>query len=126
MLVVLYFSIAMIVFIAMPLSAIKNASEGTPFSKTLDAPIFIATVAIFISLVYCEISSLIKNLLLASVLFGAISINIFIGLMLMSSLITHGHIGNISFETYFLLTGIGGTALAAIYFGIKTKKFNKT
>ena len=126
MVVVLYFSITMLLLVAFPLSALKYFLDDTSITTTLEGPMLMAIAAILIGLIYCEISARIKNLLLGSILFGVIASNLFIALLPISSVVLNREIRSIPLNVYLFIAIVGSGLLAAIYHGVKTKKFNET
>lgn len=119
MIIITYFSISMIIFVAVPLSALKYFLDDVSMVKTLEAPLFIALATIFIGLIYCEISFRIKNVLTASIVFGVISIHLFILMLFMSSLVLNRKIESIPFDFYLFLIIVLGGLLSIIYYRIK-------
>ena len=125
MITVTYFSVMGLV-IALLLSTLRYFMDGSSIIKLLEAPLFISMTVILIGLVYCEVSSWIKNLWTGSIIFGILASNLFIFLLPMSSLMFNGEVGSLApLKLYLALTLFGSPLLGSIYFAIKRRTFNK-
>ena len=126
MIIVLYFAI-MGFFIAVILATLRHFLDNTPFIKMLEVPAFMSIVGIFIGLIYCEVRFWINSLWISSLLFGILSINLFMFLRPISKLLFKGHIGNLfTVDEYLIATLFGSPLLALLYFSIEKKKPNKS
>ena len=124
MIIVIYFSV-MGLTISLLLSILRYFMEGSSIMKMLQAPLFISVTVILIGLVYCEVSSWIKNLWIGSIVFGVLSSNLFIFSLPLSSLVYDGNVGDfVPLNLYLALTILGSSLLGSIYFGIKRKILN--
>jgi len=122
MVIILYFAI-MGFFIAVILATLRHFLDNIPFIKMLEAPAFISIVAIFIGFIYCEVKFWINSLWIGSLLFGILSINLFIFLLPISQLLFKGHIGNLfTIDEYLIATLFGSPLLALLYFSIENRK----
>jgi len=94
MIIVIYFSVMGLV-IAFILSVVRYFLDGTSLMKGIDAPIFMSAIAIIIGLIYCEVNYWVKNLWIGAILFGILSINLFILLLPIPTLVPKGNIGEL-------------------------------
>jgi len=106
--------------IGLVLALLRFVFEGGSFWSAiskLEAVVFMSFTSIILGIICCEIRALIKTKALASIIFGFISSQVFLGCLFLSSLVTDGIVKGLPDNMYLFGTLFFTVALSLIYFG---------
>ena len=110
-------------FTAILLSIIKYFIDDTPVLEILEGPLFISVMAIIVGISYCEVKFYIKNIILASIVFGVISSQLFLLFLVSFFYFYDDTVRDIPLDWYLVFIGIGSGSLILMYIKIESKKY---
>jgi hypothetical protein len=108
--------------IAIVLGGARTIIDGIPFFQMLEAPVFMVIVTFFVGILFCEVKARIKSRLLAAILFGILTPQIFILFLFVSDAILGRETKIMLSEYYIITTVVLGTLASMIYLGIVKNK----
>ena len=123
----LFFTVSMLLLMLF-LSFISFLFEGgTIYSifYRVESGVFLGIVALLCGVVFCEIKAIIQSKILGAFLFGAVSSQLFVLCLFISSFLTSGAVKKMPNDMYLFFTLIFTPLLSAIYFGMVGKTPNK-
>ena len=119
--IALYYAVVGLV-VSLVLSVINYFLKGTPILTTLEIPAFLAFFVLFMGVLYCEITYILKNKIVASLLFGFIGSQSFLLFAVGSLWVTKGIIRDVPIEWYLTFSLSFGALLSVIYYGFTQKQ----
>ena len=123
----LFFTVSMFLLMLF-LSFVRFLFEGGTFYsifKRVESGAFLGIVALLCGIVFCEIKAIIQSKILGAFLFGAVSTQLFILCLFISSFLTGGAVKKTPDDMYLFFVLIFTPLLSVIYFGMVGKTPNK-